>query len=74
MLRGERYKLVPAGVEKRVGRDRQRHKVIARNRCKRIVDFSRRAGAQDFDTEAKSVCRVLNLSKLVLREGKFWIL
>ena len=40
----------------------------------RIVDFSRRAGAQDFDTEAKSVCRVLNLSKLVLREGKFWIL
>ena len=62
MLRGERYKLVPAGVEKWVGSDRQRRKVIAGNRCKRVVDFRRDARAQDFDTEAKPVCCVLNFS------------
>ena len=61
----KRNQLITTAVEKRFRRDRRRPNVLARYEIEGRVEFGRRAGAQDKDLFAKSVCRGLNLMNLV---------
>jgi hypothetical protein len=61
----KRNQLITTAVEKRFRRDRKRPNVLARYEIEGRVEFGRRAGAQDKDLLAKSVCCGLNLMNLV---------
>lgn len=61
----KRNQLITTAVGKRFRRDRKRPNVLARYEIEGRVEFGRRAGAQDKDLLAKSVCCGLNLVNFV---------